>query len=70
MLRVGAEGHLSRLLPDESLWGGYQRKGEGAQQTLLQHVNTRESQMDASLYSEDEVTKMRTKSISQITKYE
>lgn len=33
MLSVGVEGHLSRLLPDESPWGGNKRKGEGAQQT-------------------------------------
>lgn len=33
MLSVGVEGHLSRLLPDESLQGGNERKGEGAQPT-------------------------------------
>lgn len=33
MLSVGVEGHLSRLFPDESQWGGSERKREGAQQT-------------------------------------
>ena len=66
MLSVGVEGHLSRLLADESPWGGSERKGEGAphrqynniraRSQILQCVNTKERQMDVSFLLKKKVT--------------